>query len=350
MRNGKGTTKAHILVLVPNWLGDVVMCTPALRALRQHYPEAKLSIAGRSGVCDLLKDLTWIDHREIIPEKPSLTQMIRLAARLRASQYDLIVIFPHSFRTALLARLIGGRQRIGYKRNGRHWLLTRTKEPYREEGVVTPIYMTKEYVELVTLIGCKDDNKGLELGLCKKIVQAITPQLAGNTPIIGIAPGAAFGPSKRWPPEKFAQAINQIASEMDVRFILLTGPKEESIRETIKAATEIDFIEPQLSKAGIAELKVLIAQIDLLICNDSGPRHIAIAFKRPVICIMGSTSPRYSDSPYEIGEIVRLPLPCSPCQKPICPLKHHRCMQDITPEQIAKMALQILQPPPHTTP
>jgi heptosyltransferase-2 len=144
-------------------------------------------------------------------------------------------------------------------------------------------------------------------------------------------------------PEGFAEVVNRIAAQRDVHFILLTGPGEESIRDDVKAKAVPEFLEPETSESGLSRLKGLIARLDLLICNDSGPRHIAVAFECPIVCIMGPTSPRYTDSPYEIGEVLRLPLECSPCQKPVCPLEHHRCMRDVTPEQVAEAALRVLQ-------
>lgn len=336
----------HLLALVPNWLGDAVMCTPALRALHKRYPEAQFTVAGQKSICSLLEDLPWITRFEVIPPRISLREMIRAAARLRPHRYDLIVVFPHSLRAALLAWFIGGHRRIGYARNGRTLLLTDTVLPHRENGRVVPVYMTQEYLELVKLAGCEDDGEGLELGVNEKIAHELAPYLAGEEPLIGIAPGAAFGPSKRWMPEAFASVVNQIAATLPARFILLTGPGEDALRETIKANAEIDFLEPCVSQTGLSVLKATIAKLDLLICNDSGPRHIAVAFKRPIVCIMGPTSPRYTDSPYEIGQVLRVPLECSPCQKPVCPLEHHRCMREITPERVTNAALHILQSNP----
>ncbi len=334
---------AHILAFVPNWMGDAAMCTPALRALHNRFPSSTLTVAGRSGVCDLLEELPWINDFERLPEKPSLREMIKIAARMHSRKYELIVVFPHSFRAALLAWLIGGSKRIGYACNGRRWLLTQTLPRHMEAGYIVPIYMAEEYLNLVKLVGCNDDGKGLELGVSSSIAQELREQLAGKTPLIGIAPGAAFGPSKQWMPEGFAEVTDRIASQQKAHFLLLTGPGEESIGDAIKAQADTVFLEPETSESGLSRLKGLISCLDLLICNDSGPRHIAVAFKRPVICIMGPTSPRYTDSPYEIGEVVRLSLECSPCQKPVCPLEHHRCMRHITPKQVADAALRVLQ-------
>lgn len=341
----KEVTGKRILVLAPNWVGDAAMCTPALRALRRHFPDAQLTAAGRASVCDLLEDLPWLDALIRIPERPSPGKLLTLAGRLRPHGRDIVVVFPHSFRAALLAWLIHGRERIGYARNGRSLLLTRTRAPYRENGTITPIYMAREYLELTALLGCEDDSAGLELGLSDAVTRDIDAQLARYArPLIGIAPGAAFGPSKRWMPEAFAATADLIADKHDASFLLLTGPDEESIRDAVIRHANVPFIDLNTRGAGLAALKAVIARLDLLICNDSGPRHIAVAFQRPVVCIMGPTSPKYSEGPYEIGERLQLPLPCSPCQQPECPLEHHRCMRDITPAMVAESALTYLQP------
>mgnify|MGYP005622900571 CR=1 FL=1 len=332
----------RILALLPNWLGDAAMCTPALRALRRRHPDAQLTVAGRAGVCALLEDLPWVDRLVPIPNKPAPARMPGIAKTLRPHGRDMIVVFPHSFRAALLAWLIGGRRRIGYARNGRSLLFTRAAAPHRVRGRITPVYMGREFLELVGLLGCEDDHAGLELAVSDKVKEELTPQLHGEGPLIGVAPGAAFGPSKRWMPEAFAETVKLIAARTPARFVVLTGPGEEAVRNAVKRAANTNFIEPKTCADGIALLKGIISQLDLLISNDSGPRHIAVAFKRPVICIMGPTSPLYTDGPYETGRVIRLPLECSPCQKPLCPLKHHRCMRDITPEMVAQAALEFL--------
>ena len=342
MSSSRHTEATRVLALAPNWLGDAVMCTPALRALHLRHSGARLTVAGRAGVCALLQDLPWIDGLVSIPAQPSVAQMTRLAKELRPHGRDLVAVFPHSFRAALLARLIGGRRRIGYARNGRAWLLTDTLAPHREQGRITPVYMSREYLDLVALVGCEDDGAGLELGVSEAAIGETASRLAGSGPLIGIAPGAAFGPSKRWMPEAFAETANLIAAACNARFLLLTGPGEEDIRDTIRRHAAVNFLTLPPVDDGIAVLKAALSQVDLLICNDSGPRHIAVAFKRPIVCIMGPTSPRYSEGPYEIGQVLRQPLECSPCQKPVCPLEHHRCMHDITPEQAAQTALAYL--------
>lgn len=332
----------YILALAPNWLGDTAMCTPALRALRHAFPKAQFTVAGNPACCELLEDLPWINGLFRLLPKSSLLPLMRQAKQLAPVSGDLTVVFPHSFRSALLARLIGSKQRIGYARDGRAPLLTRALTPHMEAGHITPIYMAHEYLELVRAAGAQDDGAGLELGLRDALVEQVQPLLAGEGPLIAIAPGAAFGPSKRWMPEAFAETANQLAETHGARFILLTGPEEQEIRAAVMREARVRFIELPPEMKGIGVLKALIAHCDLVICNDSGPRHIAIAFNKPVVCIMGPTSPLYTNGPYEKGVVLRVDLECSPCQKPVCPLEHHRCMRDITPEQVVEAAAALL--------
>lgn len=333
---------AHVLAFAPNWLGDAAMCTPALRALRKRFPGATLSVAGREGICRLLDDLPWIDQLVSIPAQSSFMDMLRFARRIRPQRPDLAVVFPHSFRAALMARLTGAPARLGYRRGGRGLLFTSHVPPYRENGKITPIYMAFEYLGLLAPLGCQDDGEGLELAAAPDECAAARRLIPGDGPIAAIAPGAAFGPSKRWPAERFAAVADALAQRAGARCALLWGPGEEDTRAAFLAAVKTPVYECHDGKPSLVRLKAAIALSDIVVCNDSGPRHIAIAFKKPVICVMGPTSPRYTDSPWEQGRILRVDVDCGPCQKPVC-ATDHRCMTRISPEEVAGAALEFLR-------
>lgn len=337
----KQDTIRNILALVPNWLGDAAMCTPALRALHHRFPNAALTVAGQASVCQLLHGLPWIARELAFIKRPGPAAMLRLGWQLRHGHYDACVVFPHSIRAALLARLSGATIRLGYRRDRRSWLLTDTVEPYRENGRIIPIYMAREYLDLLAPLGGKDDNKGLELHADPKELSAVQDKLRSSEnpagPVVGFAPGAAFGPSKRWPAERFAAVADALAEQTGAQCLLLYGPGEEETRDAFLHAANTPIITPYDDTPSIARLKAAISQTDILICNDSGPRHIAIAFQRPVICIMGSTSPAYTNSPWEQGEILRVDVDCGPCQQPQCNTDH-RCMTSIQPKTVIDAA------------
>lgn len=330
----------HILAVAPNWLGDVAMATPALRAIARQFPDARLSVAARQGACDLLAGLPWISDTLSLTARPRLREMRRASAQL-AGPPDLAVIFPHSFRAACFAWISGARRRVGYARGGRIFLLTDQVEPYRENGRIVPIYMAEEYLGLARAVGAEDDGVGLELATDPAADAEVCAALPEGVPVVALCPGAAFGPSKCWPAERFAAVADVLHAQADARCLLLTGPGEEETRAAVLRAAKHSLIDVQGARPSLAKLKAAIARSDLLIGNDSGPRHIAIAFKRPVVCIMGPTSPRYTTSLYERGEVLRVDVPCGPCQKPVCSTDH-RCMTSITPEQVVAAALRLL--------
>lgn len=333
-----------ILALIPNWIGDVAMCTPALRALHRRFPDASLTVAGRDTACNLLAGLTWLDRRVIIPHQPGPMDLARSAWRLRPYARDAAVVFPHSFRSALLARLAGARRRVSHARDGRTFLLTDPVEPERENGEIVPVYMAREYIELVEALGCEDDGLGLELVANPETVATVQGRLGSGGPLVGIAPGGAFGPSKRWPAERFAPVADALVERLGARCVLLTGPGEEDLAETIAATAQTPLIRCDDGAPTIETLKATVSLLDLLVCNDSGSRHVAVAFHVPTVCVMGPTSPRYSEGPYEHGEVIRVDVDCAPCQKPECDTDH-RCMTEIQPEQVAASAARLLEHP-----
>lgn len=330
----------RILALVPNWLGDAAMATPALRALRRRYPNGHLTVAGRPAAVGLLRGLPWIDAYEPLPPKADALTLTRIGRRLAPAARDLAVVLPHSFRAALTAFLTGSRRRLGYARGGRSWLLTDAIEPHRENGRVTPVYMAHEYLALIEHLGCERDGDGLELAADPAVVETIRGRLPSGRPLVGIAPGGAFGPSKRWMPERFAAVADKLA-DSGAACVLITGPGEEAIRDTVQRLARAPLHVCDAGAPDLETLKATIAQIDLLVGNDSGPRHVAVAFGVPVVCIMGPTSPRYSEGPYERGCVLRVDVDCGPCQQPTC-RTDHRCMTRIGVDWVVDTALGLL--------
>ena len=325
----------HILVFLPNWLGDAVMATPALRALRHHYPDATITATGKGSCCAILTGLPSVDRWAPLPDRPRFWQSFALARRLRVDKPDLAVIFPNSPRATWLAWLSGASYRIGFARGGRGILLTKALPRFRAGGSRVPRYTALEYLAVVNALGAVTDDEGLELAVTDQERATVREYLDPNRPVVGIAPGAAFGPSKRWLPERFAAVADRLHQECNAHCVLMTGPGEEATRDAVLAAAKFPLIQCHDGKPSIERLKATIAEVDILLGNDSGPRHIAIAFKKPVICVMGSTSPLFTESPWERGEVVRIEVDCGPCQKPVC-VTDHRCMTGVTVDRVVE--------------
>ncbi|MCA1902491.1 MAG: lipopolysaccharide heptosyltransferase II [Candidatus Hydrogenedens sp.] len=324
-----------ILFFAPNWIGDAVMSTPLLRSIKKFYPSASVHIVAKKAVCELLDGLKYINDSFSLPSHP--LQQLKLAYELRKYKYSSAFVLPHSFRSALLAFITGASLRIGYDCNSRGFLLShRIAFPQDGSGNRKIQYMVYEYLRLAELLNIPFDNKGLELAVSEEeqslwIKELEKEQLGGFR--VGIAPGASFGSSKRWDVQRFATVAEVLTQKYGLTPILITGPGEEEIKNDFSKYYKKKFIDPFINGHHLSRLKAVIKNLDLLICNDSGPRHIAIAFDIPVICLMGPTKPEYTESPWERGEVLRVPVDCGPCQLPECPTDH-RCMTLITPEMV----------------
>ena len=202
--------------------------------------------------------------------------------------------------------------------------------------------MVWEYNDLLKPLAAQYDGFSLELAADARTVAQVQEHIVGDGPLVGFAPGAAFGPSKQWPVERFAAVADALVEQVGARCVLLTGPGEEETKDAFLKLCKHPVLLCDEGKPTIDSLKATISLLDLLVCNDSGPRHIGIAFNVPTVCIMGSTRPVYSVGPYEKGEVVRIDVDCGPCQKPVCETDH-RCMTGVAPETIVPTARKYLK-------
>ncbi len=160
--------------------------------------------------------------------------------------------------------------------------------------------------------------------------------------MVGINPGASFGSSKCWPTDYFARLCEMLQSQFNCKLLLLVGPGKEEIATQIENNCSADIINTATDQINLAALKPLVKRCNLLITNDTGPRHYAVALNVPNIVLMGPTNPLYTTSNLEYTTVLRRDLPCVPCHKKACPLGHHACMKEITPEMVFAEASSIL--------
>lgn len=345
-------TPETILAMSPNWVGDVVMATPAFRALRASFPEAEITLLLRPYVRKILEGADWFDRVVDFDRRTSgLAQGLKLFRRLGGKSFDLAVVFPNSFSTALLAYLSGAKRRVGYSKDGRAFLLTRAMprpgEGPSEEGRFRPVYMVDYYLDLVEAAGAKPHGRALELFVPPE-TEAKTERLFGelgidgNEPLIGLNPGAAFGASKCWPPERFAEAGDRLSERFGARCLVLAGPGEEAVQAAIAGAMRTRPLAPPASRVGLDVLKGLVKRLALLVTNDTGPRHFAHAFSVPAVVLMGPTDPRYTQCDSERARVLRADVDCGPCHRKTCPTDH-RCMTALTAGQVVEAAEALLE-------
>ncbi len=344
--------KKKITVLLPNHLGDVVMATPALRALRKGFPEAELCGVIRADLAPILQGGPWFDglvtHR--IHEGPGRLDRLRrrldLARDLAGS--DQVLLLPNSFMSALLALAAGAPSRVGYRRGGRGPLLTEAVDPPRRNGRVVPLAMERYYLDLVCTLGCPDLGTELELYThpeadkeCDELLERHFVRTEG--PLVCMAPGAAFGSSKLWPAPYYGEVARELVRD-GAQVALVHGPGEEPIADEVMAAAGPGPVSLGGRDMHVSLLKSVLERSSLLLCNDAGARHVAAAFSVPTIVLMGPTSEEYTNLNLSRTRLLREPVGCSPCQRKTCPIDH-RCMTRLEPVRVLEQARAALRDP-----
>ncbi len=346
----------NIAIALPTWVGDVVMATPVLRAVRKHFANSRITHVGRTIALEVLAgDAAIADEQlpDISQQSPKLVNTIRQGWQLRSRKFDLAILLPNSFRSAMVFALGGAKRIAGYSRDGRGWLLSDKLQPPRSEsGDATPIAIIDYYIGLANSLGVTVDSRELSLGVTSE-GEAQAEQLLADAgtdesrPLVMLNPGASFGPSKLWPANRYAAVADALAGEYGAQIIINAAPGEKGIARQVAAAMQskpaINFAEVP---GNIALLKSLLRRCSLLITNDTGARHIAAAMGASVVTIFGSTDPKWSQIDYEHERIVRVEVPCSPCQQKVCAQPQgeqwHECMTAVTVEMVLDAARELL--------
>lgn len=351
-----------ILVVQPSWVGDAVMATPTLRALRELFPSAHISYLMRRYVKPVYAGMPWAD--QLITYRTGKTkakagkgQFFELAARLRAAEFDLAVLLPNSFKAALVCKMAGIPRVVGYERDARGFLLTDKLLPVKDRGKFVPSPIVKYYLGLAHYLGSADRDLRLQLFVTESERREAgdvlarsgldpgleRPAASGRPPLIVLNPGAAFGAAKCWKAEYFAELADRFVDDLGATVLLSAAPKERAIVETIKR--HMRHAPVDLSNRGmtLGSLKEIVRRCDLMVTNDTGPRHIAAAFDVPVVTVFGPTHPEWTEIYYAKERQVAVKVFCGPCQKKTCPLDH-RCMTRVTPGMVYERSIELLTP------
>lgn len=346
----------RLLIVMPTWVGDVVMATPALRALRRRFRDAHITLLVRPGTREVVHGGPWMNEvLEWQPVRRGLRRLFdpfRLAAVLRRRRFDCAVLLSNAFRVAMVTRLAGIPRRVGYDRDGRGLLLTDRLIPQRntDPGVDSRyalISAVTYYNKLAEALGCGPPGDGLELFTTAEEEAAVQDRLAAwgvadHHPLVVLNPGASFGISKLWLPQRYAAVADLLVKERGACVLVTCGPGEEELAWSIHDAMRHQPFVVDRPRGTLAQLKALIRRCDLLLNNDTGPRHFAKAFQRPVVTVFGSTHPEWTHTDYAGERIVRIDVDCGPCQQKVCPLEHHKCMTGVTVEMVYDAACALL--------
>ena len=318
----------RIVVRAPNWLGDAVMALPALGALRAAFPSASIAIVAVPSVAPIFEELTPAGQDEII----SLPDVRNETSILRAGRFDTAVLFPNSFRSAWVARRAGIARRWGYGGGLRGWLLTNAV-PRPSGRVHQSIY----YLELIRRLGfaAADATPHIQVTPETRRRSADLLQRVGvapGTPIVGMAPGAAYGHAKRWPPSRVAEVVARLHARGAVCLLVGAAPDREAGR-AIESCLPAG-IQPVnlIGRTDLRLLAGLLASCHAFVSNDSGAMHLAAAVGVPVAAIFGPTDERVT-SPLGDHDILVHQVFCRPCMLRDCPIDH-RCMKGITADAV----------------
>ncbi len=323
------------------------MATPALRALRQGFPRAHITAVLRPVIEELISGAwgdssPWFDHT--LPVGKSARSRWQLVRLIRAQKLDAIVLFVNSFWSATVARLAGVCEIVGYDRDMRGWLLTKRLPVPRDGRKPRPISAIDYYLGLVDNIGCDTSNRRMQLQLSKhehQLAEAVWKDLdfTDTLPTIVVNSNSATSAPRVWPGEQVGRLAVKLATELGCQVLLHCGPRERD--EANRVAAEANH--PRVASLGIArELpiglsKAVLAKASAVVSTDSGARHMAAALDRPVVSLFGPTDSAWTvtyNVPEELVEVSKKQLECRACYQDACPLKHHRCMREISVERV----------------
>ncbi|MBX7104354.1 MAG: lipopolysaccharide heptosyltransferase II, partial [Gemmataceae bacterium] len=265
----------------------------------------------------------------------------------RAAGCDVAVLFPNSFRSAFIARFAGIPRRLGYARHGRSVLLTDAMPPLRDtNGRIAIAPILDAYNRLVAELGAVPGRR-MRL-FTNKVDEAAAEEvwqkfgLARYPEVIALNPGAAYGAAKHWPTKSFAELGRRLAEERGAGVLVLCGPSERGLaRDIVEQAGHRDVHSLSDEKLSIGLTKAIVRRSDLLVTTDSGPRHFAAAFARPVVTLFGPTHIGWTET-YHPGAIhLQEEVDCGPCQKRVCPLDH-KCMTGLSPDSAFRASIRLL--------
>ena len=338
-----------ILVRATNWLGDALMSLPALEALRRRFPEAEIVVLSKPWVSELYRRHPAVT-RHIVYDPAADHRGARgfwkLVRQLRSEHFDAAILFQNAFHAAWMAWLAGIPVRVGYDREERGALLTEAVRPPHPTAYGHQAYYYLELLFRAGLIEKPEPLKEIRLGLerseetwAAKYIDALG--LRGPRFLVGLNPGASFGPAKRWLPERFADLADRLITALHADVLIFGSREERPLAEMI--AGEMEHTPIVLAgETTLRQFMALLTLCRLIITNDSGPMHLAAALGVPLVAIFGSTDERATGPVSPHARVVNHRVPCSPCGLRECPIDF-RCMTGVGVAEVYRVALELVK-------
>lgn len=342
------TPPRRILVKEVNWLGDIVMSLPALRAIRTAFPQAHISVLIKKELASFFDGAKWID--EVIPYRlrkglfHGFSDRRQIVSDLRKRKFDLAVLFPNSFDSAVWPALARIPYRAGFARDARGLLLSHKTKPTAQILEVHQVHYYLAMLNETLRIEGPPDAFCPDVGapaLAKMQAFLAERRRQPKSRLIALAVAAAFGPAKEWPVERFARLIDLLAERHGAECVLVGAPNERRKSEEVAAASQAGAIVAA-GETSVGEALALLSIADGFAGNDSGSMHVSGALGKPTVGIYGSTR---ADRTGPLGartHVLYKKIECSPCLQRTCKFGHYDCLKQIQPEEVVE-ALKALK-------
>lgn len=347
------TSVNKIVVRGTNWIGDAIMSVPALRELSRLFPDAEIVLHVKPLVEGLFEDSDFIDRVLRVKKMSSrIRRTIDQADQLGEEDFDLAVLFPNSFESAVTTKLAKIPHRIGYNKDLRGLLLT--------EPIAVPEWKDKRhevfyYLNLIAEIERRflgtstvvQNTPDATLDISDQRREGALTMLRSvgidtGKKVVAIGAGSTNSRAKRWRLENFAALIDKLYSELNVQTVLMGSPSETEIAAELVSLT-ISTPFDLTGKTNTAEAAAVLSVADLLVSNDMGLAHVAPAVRTKTAVIFGPTNPVTTQPFSENAIVIREPVECSPCMLRDCPIDH-RCMTRITVDSVFAVCRDMLFP------
>jgi len=337
----------NILIIGPSWVGDMVMAQSLFILLKARYPEGRIDVLAPAWSRPLLARMPQV-HRAI--DMPvghgSLmwSERRRIGRELKTERYDQAILLPNSLKSALIPWFAGIPKRTGWRGEYRYGLVNDIRLLDEERYPL----MVQRFDALAFSPGAPLPEKlpAPDLHADSARVPALREQLglADERPVLALCPGAEFGPAKRWPERHYAEvAAHQLQRGWQVW--LMGSQKDHPVAQAIVDAVPEQQRQHCHNLAGVTQLEDaidLLSVSDAVVSNDSGLMHIAAALNRPLAVVYGSTSPAFTPPLNERVAILSIPVDCGPCFQRECPLRHMKCLNDLSPDMVIQALEQLL--------
>jgi heptosyltransferase-2 len=315
------------------------MALPALESLKENLPESAIYVLAKPWVGPLFEGHPAVDavlsYRKDAGYPRALLEVLRTASELRRFKFDLAVLFQNAFEAALLAWLAAIPDRLGYNTDGRGLLLSHPVQRPKEKSR----HQVEYYLGILQGVNWSVVSRDPKVHVSGTKAEAVRSLLLSNGVsegdfLLGIAPGATYGPAKRWPPERFAAVADMAAQRWGAKIVVLGSGSERSIGEEVMRAMKSPALN-LCGQTGLDEAAAVIRQCRGFVTNDSGLMHLAAALDVPTVAVFGSTDPEATGPRSRKARVVRHPLDCSPCLKPDC-ADGCPCLRSIGPDEVWK--------------